>query len=418
MTEGKSDTSGNSATSGFVPILVATAIAGVASYGVTIIIPSQVGLAPYSVFAVFWAALYLVVGALSGIQQEITRATIRRADSVRPSQNRARNFAVYAAAFVVVTVVATSPLWQSAVFPVLGYALVWPLAAGTASYVFVAVIAGSLYGLSGWRPIALMISVDAILRLLAVVAVLLVSHDIVVLAWAAVLPFPMTILILWPMIRRVLVGRAQLDVGYRALTWNVLRTVVAAASTGVMVSGFPLLLGITSQRESPALLGMSILAITLTRAPLIVVAMSLQSYFTVTFRDAGEHFWRQFVRLLGVILAAGAVLAALGWLVGPAVFGFLFPGRLVPDGAFIAALVVSSALVGAMCVSAPAVLARSQHFVYSLGWVVGAVATIGALLLPLDFTARTVTALFCGPILGLVVHLSYLVAARPARAAA
>jgi hypothetical protein len=397
--------------SSFELILVATVIAGIASYGVTIIVPGRIGLAAYSVFAVFWAALYLVVGALSGVQQEITRGTHRVAVGSDPQANRSRNLALVAAAVVFVVVIASSPLWAEAVFPSAGYALVWPLAVGTASYVLVAVAAGSLYGLAGWLSAALMISVDAVLRLVAILVVLAFTHDLVALAWAVVLPFPIALAVLWPVIRRSVVGHAQLDVGYRAVTWNVLRTVVAAASTGVMVSGFPLLLGITSPREPAALLGLFVLAITLTRAPLIVVAMSLQSYFTVTFRDAGPAFWRQFVKLLGLIAAAGGGLAILGC---PAVFAFLFPGRLVPEGLFIAGLVISSAMVGAMCVSAPAVLARSQHFVYSLGWVVGAFATIGALLLPLDFTARTMTALFAGPTLGLFVHLGYLIVARRA----
>ena len=60
---------------GLTTILIATAIAGVASYAVTILIPNQIGLAEYAIFAVFWSTLYFVVGALGGIQQEVTRAT-------------------------------------------------------------------------------------------------------------------------------------------------------------------------------------------------------------------------------------------------------------------------------------------------------------------------------------------------------
>jgi hypothetical protein len=233
----------------------------------------------------------------------------------------------------------------------------------------------------------------------------------VALAWAIAAPFPLTLIALWPLVRRSIVGRSQLDVDYRTLTWNVTRTIVAAASTGVMVSGFPLLLGVTSQTQPKEIVGLFILTITLTRAPLIVVAISLQSYFIVSFRDNAEHFWRQFLRLQAFIAGAGLVLALAGWLLGPAVFAFLFPGALRPEGAFIAVLVLSSALVGALCVSAPAVLARSQHFVYSAGWVVAATVTVIALLLPLDFTTRTLLALLSGPVAGLIIHAVYLVVA-------
>ena len=140
--------------------------------------------------------------------------------------------------------------------------------------------------------------------------------------------------------------------------------------------------------------------------------MSLQSYLVVTFRDDVAAFGAKFLRVLAIIVGAGVLLAAAGWLAGPAVFALLFPDELVPEGWFLATLVFSSALVGTMCVTGPAVLARSRHLVYSAGWVGAAVATVAALMLPLDFTARTVLALLVGPATGLVVHGIYLLRAR------
>ena len=58
-------------------MLVATMIAGIAAYVVTWLVPRQVGFAGYTVFAVFWSFMYLVVGTLGGIQQEVTRGTSR-----------------------------------------------------------------------------------------------------------------------------------------------------------------------------------------------------------------------------------------------------------------------------------------------------------------------------------------------------
>lgn len=387
------------ARAGLRAILLATAIAGVASYLVTWFVPRVIGFADYATFAVFWAALYLVVGTLSGIQQEVTRATVPH---VSATANRARNFALTAAAvtFVLVLVVASAT----------EYAL--PLAVATASYALVAVVAGSLYGLGRWRAVAALILVDSLLRLVAMLITVLVTDEIVALAWAAAVPFGLALVIVWPFVRRTVVGKAQLDVGYRRLSWNVLRTLVAAASTGVMVSGFPLLLGLTSPGADPALLGLYILAATLVRAPLVVVAMSLQSYFLVQFRDAASTASRRFRLILASIAVAGLALAGIAWLIAPAVFGWLFPGEPTPEGWFVAALVISSALVAAMFVSGAAVLARAQHFAYSAGWVVGAVVTIVALLVPLDLATRTIVALLAGPAAGLAVHLGYLVGAR------
>lgn len=395
--------------SGLTLILGATALSGIASYVVQTVVFGQLTESAYAVFAAFWSFIYLIVGTLSGIQQEVTRGTRARVSDDAAARNRSTRLAVVSALLVVAAVVATAPLWVAAAFPTEGWALVWPLAFGTGSYVLVAVLCGMLYGIHRWLPLALLMTADAVLRLIAIVVVLFAGGGTVALAWAIAVPFPLAIVVLWPLIRRSVVGAAQLDAGYREVSWNVSRTMVAAVSTGIMVSGFPLVLGLTSAGESASLLGLYIFCITLARAPLIVVVMSLQSYLVVTFRDATGHFWRTFLRLQAVILGAGVLLAAVAWLAGPPVFAFVYPERELPDGVFLAVLVLSSALVGSLCVSGPAVLARSEHLVYAAGWAVAAATTVVVLLLPLDFTTRTVLSLLLGPIAGVVVFAVRLV---------
>lgn len=399
---------------GFSTIIVATGIAGIAAYLVTFIVYRVAGPADYALFAVFWASLYLLIGGLSGIQQEVTRATHAIEPGQRTTVSKARNFGIAASLLVFLSVVATAPLWVATVFPEAGWSLVLPLAVGVGSYVIVAVLAGSLYGLKHWRSVALMIAVDPILRLALLLVALLFTHDIVALAWIAALPFPLTLAILWPVVRRGFVGRTELDVGYRSLTWNSSRVVLASVATAVMVTGFPLLLGVTSAGVSNAMLGELIFTITLTRAPLIVTAMSLQSFFVVRFRDHPATWWRTFVRIELVVLGVSALLGLLGLLLGPVAFEFVSGRPVTLSGELIAVLAFSSGLVGAMCISGPAVLARSRHLVYSFGWSAAAVVTVIVMLLPLDFLVRVQFALLAGPVVGLAVHVSWLVSQRHA----
>lgn len=397
--------------SGFGIVLLATAIGGIAGYAITWLVPRAVGFADYPPFAVFWAFLFLVISALSGIQQEITRATSPAVDEPGSSR-RLLALAGSLAGGVLVVVLCTAPLWQSLAFPDHGWALVLPLAVGAASYVGVAIVYGSLYGTSQWRTLFWLISTEAVLRLGAIALTLAVTTDLVTLAWAVAAPIPVALLALVVPVRRALGGRTRLDVGPRRLLWNFARTVVAAASLGVLVSGLPLVIGLTSATEPSAALGLFISAMTLTRAPLIVVALALQSYFIVLFQASGERFAALFLRLAGVVLVLGVVLAGAGCLAGPAVFGWLFPGELVPSSWLVAGLVGSSVLVGLLCLSGPAVLSRSQHVGYSIGWLAAALVTIGSLMLPIGFSERATMALALGPIAGLVVHLSCLVALR------
>jgi O-antigen/teichoic acid export membrane protein len=309
-----------SSAGGATQIIGATIIAGIAGYLVTFLVYRVVGPAPYALFAIFWASLYLGVGALSGIQQEVTRATHPIEPGSRHGANRARAFGVVAAVLVFVATIASAVLWVDAVFPADGWALVWPLAVGASAYVLVATLSGSLYGVSQWRSLALMISLDGVLRLALVGAILTTSNDIVALAWAVALPFPLAIMLLWPVIRRTFVGRSDIDVGYGRLTWNVARTVLAAVSTAVLVSAFPLLLGVTARGADAALIGELVFTLTLTRAPLVVSVMALQSYFIVQFRQRLEHWAGFLLKVMGVLAAGGVLLALAGWWLGSPVF--------------------------------------------------------------------------------------------------
>lgn len=402
---------------GAILIIGATIVAGIAGYLVTFVVFRVAGAVAYATFAVFWATLYLVVGALAGVQQEVTRATYPIEAGTRTTPNRARNFSVALVGLVFMVVVVSSPAWARSVFPDHGPDLIWPLAVGTASYVLVASLSGSLYGVSQWRSLALLVATDALLRLVLLLVTLTFTHSIVAMAWVVALPFPLAVIMLWRFIRPGFVGRSELDVGYRALSWNVARTVLASASTAILVSGFPLILGLAAHGEPAVFVGQLIFTITLTRAPLIVTVMSLQSYFVVRFRDHRDMLWRTLGLIFLAIAVGAGVLAGLGWWIGSPVLSWVSGSKTSISGSLIAVLVASSALVAALSVSGSAVLAASRHFVYSAGWVASAAVTIGVMATPLDFVPKVESALLLGPIAGLLIHLSYLLASRTSRAA-
>lgn len=405
--------------SGFVLLLVATAIAGLIGYVITWLVPREIGFASYALYAVYWSFLFLVVGSLSGIQQEITRAQRAAAeyalvvvDRVNDPRANLWRFTAVAAAGVFVLLTATSPLWATAAFGRDGWSFVLPLACGASFYVVVAAVGGTLYGASRWGLLFLLISIEAVLRILAIGVVLLVGGDTVALAWAVSIPFPLTLAILWRGIRRAARGRVALDVSYGRLIWNVARTIAAAASLGLMVSGFPFILGLVSGGANAESLGLLILTITLTRAPLIVVVMALQSYLVVFFRDRVSALLRS-ILLIGAVIGSIALLLALGLgLIGPELFGLLFPGDPTPGSTLLIILVLSSALVGLLCVTGTALLATGRHGYYSAGWATAAAVSVVILLTPVPLNERTIVALLAGPIAGLIVHAVGVIVAQ------
>jgi O-antigen/teichoic acid export membrane protein len=384
-------------------ILGASVVAGGAGYIVQILVAKVLGPAEYAPFAFFWSALYIVVGALGGVQQEVTRAA-SAADAAGPVRAKARVtvFTLGIAAVVFVALAATSPIWDPLVFgSETGY-LGWPLIVGAGSYVLVAGLSGALYGVRWWYPLVALIAVDGVLRLIGVLIALALSPTLVSLAWAVAAPFPLAVMIVLPFVAKRV--KPTLDVGYPQLGRNVARTIIAAAATAGLISGFPALLAATSPSVPVSVLGSLTFALTLTRAPIVIPLLALQSYLIVHFGSAEAALTRRVLRLEAIAIAGAVVLAGLAAALGPFVLSLVREDFVVSPGMFFV-IVASSGLIAAMSISGPAALARSAHTAYTLGWVVASVVTLGMLLLPLEFDLRVSLALLIGPALGCVVHL-------------
>lgn len=388
---------------GAFPIIIATGIGGGAGYLLTVFAGVRLGAELYGTFAVFWSGLYLVVSALGGVQQEVARAVSPVPHSVT-AQSRpvVRNFGVAASMVMAVVVFVCFGLAAEVLFPVGGMAMIVPLAVGVAASVAVVVMSGVLYGLNLWRAIASMIIIEAVLRLILTGTLLFFTTDLTVLAWAVVAPFALTPLLMWLFVRGNVIGRFSTDVGMSGLTWNAARTVAGAAATGVLVSGFPFILGATSHGDQATGVAALMFSINLARAPIVIVVLSLQSYLVILFQ--GKPSARLVIRLLGLLAGATVLASALAWVLGPGLLETFFGSDFVVSGPVLAAIVGSGGAVGSLCVTGPAVLARSNHAGYSAGWLFAAAATLALLLLPIPLELRVSLSLWAGPLCGLAVH--------------
>jgi len=404
----KAPTGRAQAGNGLKLILGATVVAGGAGYVVTILVPAVLGPVQVQPFLLFWSAMYLMVAVLAGVQQEVTRAASPVLDAQPGERRSVRGFTAAVSAGVAILVVAAIPLWNQLFSDGLGWRLAFPLAVAAASYVVVATLSGLMYGLVRWRGIALFIAGDAILRLVCVGAVLLVTHDVVALAWAAALPFLLSILVFWPVVRRGVVGRFAIDVTNRQLGWNISRTLLASLSMGVLMSGFPLVIGATSTGVPAAPVSVLIVLLTLVRAPVVIPMLSLQSFLIVHFRSLrGRALGSAVVRIGGAVVGGTVVLSALALWLGPWVVELVLPAYQT-DAWVLAGIVATSGFLALLCVSGPAVLAKSEHAAYSTGWLVAAIVSVGVMLTPIDVVPRTLIALAAGPLLGVIVHLGWL----------
>lgn len=399
---------------GLIAILSATAVAGVSGYAIQLIAPRFLpGEGAYLGFAVFWSTMFLFGGAVGGIQQEVARATSPRAsDSPRSSISR---FALIALGVVAAVGMVAAVLLAPTAFRAAPVPLALAFVLGLLGYVLTAVLTGLLYGLAEHAAIAAMITLDAVLRGAGVVLGLVLGAPMGIIGFAIAVPFGLASSLVWLLARRRVSGRYLLDISTAQLSRNALSTVLAATAIGVVVTGLPLLFDTFLPSGDAAVIASLTLVVTVTRAPLIIPLMALQSYLVVHLRELRAHRMRRIMLLLGALAAVAAVGVALAVWLGPSLIGVISSGRYSTDPLTAAMVVVSAAMVAAMCVTGAGLLTLSRHRAYAAGWVVVAIASIALLWLPvLPTSPRALVALVVAPALGLMVHLIAVRSAAPA----
>jgi O-antigen/teichoic acid export membrane protein len=169
--------------------------------------------------------------------------------------------------------------------------------------------------------------------------------------------------------------------------------------------------------ETQAELGVLVLLVTLTRAPLLVPITAFQMALIARFTGldaAARRRWRPLG--IGILAMGTAVLAGLAALVGPPLLPLIFGADFQAGPGIFAALVGASFGLAVVMLTGMLMLSAARHTVYLVGWIVAIAVTVGLLwLLPIDFEWATVLALTIGPLIGATVHLVAL--GRPGRIA-
>lgn len=407
-------------------VLLATIVAGALGYLIQIIAPAMLhDSATYVAFSVLWSTIYLGVSALSGVQQEFARATHPVAASERPNALDAaqfdapahavrRVFLVLASGCVVAALLIAAVLAARSIdLPILSLAT--PLAIALVGYLALAIANGMLSGLGRWRLLAGITVFDAACRAVVLALGFWLQWSPLALAYAIALPFGATAALAALVLIRGGASPSVIDETPSRVLRNTATTLAGALCMGAVISGLPLLFGVTSRDVSATVLGGVLFAIMLTRAPIVTPAIALQSYIVATFRDRSTGHSgpaSKAVVLAVAVLGTGILLCGLGALLGPWLVELFSGGRFTVPMGLMAAIVASALLAAAMCVTGPVLVAQRKHAMSTLGWFTTALLTVGALLLPIQWELRFGIALVVPTLLGLGVHLAGLVSTR------
>ncbi len=388
---------------------VATAISALCGYAVLYLAARDLDPAGFSVFGVFWGAFGLVGGAAYGLLQEATRE-VRTAGYVDVAQGpRTHPMRVSAGLGVAgaLLMAATSPLWAPHVFSEAGTLSVALLSAGLAGFCLHATLLGLLAGIGQWGQYGALMVADAVIRVAVAGATFLLGWGLVGFLWATVGGAVGWLLLLAvsPTAREA--AKLRTPGGTSTFLRGAAHSIAAAGASAILVMGFPVLLKATSG-ELGAAGGVVILAVTLTRAPLLVPLTAMQGNLIAHFVDHRGHRLKSLIAPAAAVLALGTVGVLGAWLAGPWLIRVAFGDEYTPGGALLGWLTAGAVAIALLTLTGAATVAAALHRAYSIGWVGATVASGLLLTLPLGLADRTVVALLCGPLVGIAVHLAAL----------
>lgn len=382
--------------------------------GYTVIYLAARELAPagFSVFAVFWGAFGLVTGAANGLLQEATREvrSARHTDPLTgglPGRTHPLRVAGMIGVVAAVVIVGTSPLWGEQVFVEARWLSVGLLSAGLAGFCLHATMLGMLAGANRWTPYGALMVTDAVIRLLVAVAAFVIGWGLVGFLWATIAGAVAWLLMLLASPAARAAARLLTFGSTTTFLRGAAHSITAAGASAILVMGFPVLLKATTG-ELGAKGGVVILAVTLTRAPLLVPLTAMQGNLIAHFVDERTQRLRALVAPAVVVGGIGAVGVLAAGIVGPWLLRAMFGPDYRASGILLSWLTAAAVAIAMLTLTGAATVAAALHRVYSLGWVGATVASTLLLLLPLQLETRTVVALLCGPLVGIAVHLAAL----------
>lgn len=397
---------------------VASVIAAASGLLITFVVARTLDPAETAQFLIFWSLLFGLFGILSGIQSETTRAV--RSATMSDTRAAAGAARILPAGMLVggalsVVLLATSFFWADGVLPAGQPWVLIAIGVAGVAYSGHVTLAGSSAGRQDWRLYSWLMALESVLRLAAVVAVAFLAASLIGLELACALGAVVWtgFLLTSRSARRAI--RARADVPFRALVRQFSYALVSAAATAALVVGFPLLFSLTSTAATVASSAGLLLAVQLTRAPIMIPLQAFQGVAIAAFVAQRERGLRALVRPVGIIMLIALGGALLAWLIGPWLM-LIFGEAYVVDGPVIGLLTLGAGVMATLTLTGAAALAGGYHRVYTLGWVTATIASVALLMLPIAADARVVLSLSIGPIAGILVHCLGISSHRGSRA--
>ncbi|WP_394360077.1 lipopolysaccharide biosynthesis protein [Amycolatopsis sp. SB7-3] len=362
----------------------------------------------------FWGVLMGLGAAVSPLEQEISRQSAHAALNGRKVGRPA--LIVFVTSVVAITAVASFTLLPPVTDRVYGgrFSFAVIVLAGGLSFVFQFAARGLLIGYNQVRSYSWLLLAEASVRVIVVGA--LVVAGLTQLFWFAVAAA--TGSFAWLLFAR---GAARLvdhrldrDEPAKPQVANMLMLLMGAGLTASVITGYPAMVSLLAPAGNDARLGVLFLTLFVARTPLMLLspvqAIAVPTVVRLSATEDGKHRLRRLLAAGSVgALALAALGALVGYLIGPWAVGLVYGADKNPEAWWVAGLVWSSVLIGAIQLLAAVLVARAKAGKVLVTWAAVVISTaLVLLLLPGDTVFRAVVGLSLGPAIGLVVVISFV----------
>ena len=409
--------------SGAAGVGLAGIVVAAAGYIVLFIAARTLSLEDNTQFLTFWALLFALIGITGGLANETTRAVragllptaTQAPDAADVSRPRVVRVGLGIGALLAVAILATAPLWGARILPqdtVLGVAFV-----ALAVFLFSghASVTGALAGMGRWALYARVVSLESVVRLTVVVVVAIVSASLVGFMVTSAVATGAWLIAAGVSARTRQTLDVRADRPLRKYVSGIGYAMIASLSTAALVVGYPVLIRLTTPDDVYVAAAPLLMAISLTRAPLLLPLNAFQGVAITHFIENADRRAATLIKVVGVILGVGVVGAGLAALLGPWLLKVMLGEDYIVSSALLAGLTMAGALLALVTLTGTAVLALGRHAHYSAGWAAASIVALLILLLPIALEERVVISLCVGPLVGVAVHGWALVRARAPR---
>lgn len=358
-------------------------------------------------FLAFWSLLTGMFGILSGIQNETVRAVGAVAGGREPG-TRAIWPALLCGGVVAVLIAAAGIPIATRVVPLSASVALPALVIVTVGYAAYVTLVGSFGGRGWWYHYAGLLTGEVMLRVGLLVAVLLTGAVLGRYELAAVGATSILVvsLVCSPRARTAMGSRT--DRGFGAMVRTYSLAMVSTASTALLITAYGAIVQAVGHGADPLIVGGLILAVSLTRAPIMIPLTAFTGVAIRIFLEHRNNPLQALSKPAAVLLGLGIVGGAAAWFVGPWFVPLFNAGYQIPGWVF-GLLTFSSAFMAILTLLGTVVLALDAHGVYATGWLSASAVAIGILLMPLSLTVRVVASLAIGPVIGAAVMLAWVV---------